>query len=83
MDTAHVDLGDCRRLVDLLARNAHDVWAQMRLNDGWAYGPERDDRRKLHPCLVRFEEMPEPDQAFDRAMIAEFLRAAMLLGFRR
>jgi len=36
-------------LTELLARNAHDVWAQQRLADGWRYGKQRDDGRKEHP----------------------------------
>jgi len=83
VDTSHVDLGERQYLVEGLARNAHEVWAEMRMRDGWTYGPERDDMRKLHPCLVRFEDLPEVDRAFDRSMIAEFLRAAILLGFHK
>lgn len=82
IDTSKVDLGDCQPLLEALARNAHDIWAELRMNDGWRYGPARDDVRKLHPCLVRFEEMPESDRAYDRAMLTEILKAAIVLGFR-
>lgn len=26
------------KLVDLLAKNAHDVWASARISEGWTYG---------------------------------------------
>jgi hypothetical protein len=83
IDTSGLDLGDCQPLIEPLARNAHDVWAQMRMQAGWSYGPERDDACRLHPCLVPFDDMSETDRAFDRAMIAEILRAAIIMGFRR
>lgn len=82
IDTSHLTLDDYQHLIEPLARNAHDVWARMRMQNGWTYGPVRDDARRLHPCLVRFEDMSESDRAFDRAMIAEILRAAIIMGFR-
>jgi ryanodine receptor 2 len=81
LDTSGVNLDDGRNVVESLARNAHEVWAQMRTQNGWTYGPERNDALKLHPCLVPFEELPESDRAFDRAMVAELLKAAILMGF--
>jgi hypothetical protein len=83
INTSRLELGDCQHLIEPLARNAHEVWAQMRMQSGWTYGPQRDDARRLHPCLVPFEEMSETDRAFDYDMIAEILRAAVIMGFRR
>ena len=83
IDTSNVVLGDCQQLVEALARNAHEIWAYLRMKDGWAYGPERDDVRKLHPCLVDFDEMAEQDRASDRAMMTEILKAAIAMGFGR
>ena len=30
-------------LVEALAKNVHEVWAQSRLAEGWRYGERRDD----------------------------------------
>src|SRR2546425_816815 len=35
--------------------NAHEIWAQQRLADGWTYGPTRDDAAKRHPCLLAYD----------------------------
>src|SRR4051812_26133881 len=49
IDTSQVALDERQRqLVEKLAANAHDVWAQKRLADGWRLGPERNDRAKTH-----------------------------------
>ena len=37
--------------------------------NGWRFGPTRDDRRKFHPDLVPFEELPASIQAYDYAII--------------
>jgi hypothetical protein len=70
------------RLTELLARNAHDHWAQQRLADGWVYGSRRDDGRKEHPCLVPYESLPESEKQYDRAAALETLRAVLALGYR-
>ena len=36
-------------LVEQIARNVHEVWAQKRLSQGWTLGPERSDKLKTHP----------------------------------
>jgi hypothetical protein len=82
MDTSSIDLAGSELLVEALARNAHEVWAELRMNDGWTYGPSRDDVRKQHPCLVRFDDLSESDRASDRAMMAEILKAVVFTGFR-
>jgi len=53
--TEHIALSDeILELVELLAENAHDIWASQRLRDGWTFGPERDDTERRHPCLVTY-----------------------------
>ena len=83
IDTAAVQLPQAvEELTELLARNAHEVWAQSRLADGWRWGPERNDERKEHPCLISYEELPESEKDFDRAIAIETLKMIVALGFR-
>jgi len=81
--TADVNLpAEILALTEQLARNAHEVWAQQRLSDGWTYGPERDDKTKKHPCLVPYEQLPESEKEYDRLTAMETLRAILALGYR-
>jgi hypothetical protein len=81
--TADVSLpAEILALTEQLARNAHEVWAQQRLSDGWTYGPERDDKTKKHPCLVPYEQLPESEKEYDRLTAMETLRAILALGYR-
>ena len=83
IDTSGVELTDeILQLTELLARNAHDVWAAARLAEGWQWGPKRDDTHKQHPCLVPYDKLPESEKNYDRSAALETLKAIMALGYR-
>jgi hypothetical protein len=83
IDTSRVQVPRAiEELTERLARNAHENWARQRIAEGWRLGPERDDRRKLHPCLVPYEELPESEKIYDRATAMETVKAILALGFR-
>lgn len=68
-------------LIEEMARNVHEVWAQNRMNEGWTYGPVRDDSELRHPCLVPYEQLPESEKDYDRATSQETLKLILKLGF--
>ena len=68
-------------LVEEMAKNVHEVWAATRIEQGWTYGPQRDDANKKHPCLVPYEELSEDEKTFDRNTSLETIRLIMKLGF--
>lgn len=69
-------------LTELLAKNAHENWARQRMDDGWKYGPRRDDVRKEHPSLVAYEELSESEKEYDRRTAMETLKTILSLGYR-
>lgn len=83
-----VDTGDVmlpeelNGLVEQMARNVHEVWARTRIEQGWTYGPERNDALKHHPCLVPYEDLPESEREYDRNTSVETLKLICKLGFR-
>lgn len=68
-------------LTEKIAENVHEVWAKSRIDEGWIYGPERNDSRKEHPCLVPYQELPEEEKEFDRNTALQTLRLIQKLGF--
>lgn len=68
-------------LMELLAKNAHDVWARKRISDDWRYGEERDDDRKLTPWLVEYEKLPDYMREYDRVMVRNTLKVVLKLGY--
>lgn len=83
IDTSKVELSpEIRQLTEVLSKNAHEVWAQERMAQGWRYGQDRDDARKEHPCLVPYDELPESEKVFDRNTAMGTLKAVLALGYR-
>ncbi len=82
IDTRDVELGsNLSELTEKLAENAHENWAQMRLQEGWSHGPSRDDEAKRHPNLVPYDELSEKDKDLDRGTAMETLKAVLALGY--
>lgn len=83
INTAEIKLSkEILELQELLAEHTHDIWAQQRLDQGWKYGEKRDDDRKLHPCLVHYDELPEEEKDYDRNTALQTLKAILALGYR-
>ena len=83
VDTSAVTLSpELLELTERIAANVHDVWAATRIADGWQYGSTRDDARKLHPCLVPYDDLPESEKEYDRNTAIETLKLIMKLGFK-
>lgn len=83
MDTEDVRLPEeLNELVEQMAKNVHEVWAQTRIQQGWTWGPERNDALKHHPCLVPYEDLPESEREYDRNTSIETLKLICKLGFK-
>lgn len=82
IDTADITLSaELQELTEEMARNVHEVWSRTRINDGWTYGPERNDAQKKHPCLVPYDELTESEKEYDRNTSQETLKLILKLGF--
>jgi hypothetical protein len=83
VDTAIIQLdAKILRLVEILAANAHDVWAAQRLSEGWEWGPRRCDATKKHPCLIPYASLPESEKEYDRSMVLETIKTLVVLGYQ-
>ena len=83
IDTNGVALPDeLMQLVEKMAKNVHEVWAETRIAQGWTYGEKRDDEKKTHPCLIAYEDLPEEEKEYDRNTCLGTLKLIMKLGFR-
>lgn len=82
IDTEHVRLPDSlTTLTERLARNTHENWSRLRIQQGWTWGPRRDDDKKEHPNLVPYEELAEADKDYDRRTATEALKTVLALGY--
>lgn len=69
-------------LIEQMAENIHDVWAESRIKEGWRYGPERNDSLKRHPCLVPYHDLDEVEKAYDRNTAIITLKLICQFGFK-
>lgn len=82
VNTSDVELSqELMQLVEQMAKNVHEVWAETRISQGWTYGDQRDDDRKTHPCLIPYEELPDSEKEYDRNTAVGTLKLIMKLGF--
>ena len=68
-------------LREAIAENAHEVWAKTRKDQGWSYGPERDDTKKLHPDMLPYNLLPESEKEYDRLMAINTIKLVKKLGW--
>lgn len=73
---------DLKVLAEEIAKNVHEVWSEGRMNDGWTYGPTRDDATRKHPCLVPYEALTEEEKEYDRRTSEETIKLILKLGFK-
>ena len=72
---------DLSELQEAIAENAHEIWAKKRKNQGWSYGPERNDQKKETPDMIPYCNLPESEKLYDREMAMQTLKLVKKLGF--
>lgn len=60
--------------LDLLARMEHGRWWADRSLDGWDYAADRDDKRKLHPDMLHYQQLNEETRQKDRDNVRTMIR---------
>lgn len=83
VDTSGIELpAELMKLAELMAQNVHEVWSKQRMEEGWSYGPVRNDQLKQHPCLVPYNQLPESEKEYDRHTALETLKTLSALGWK-
>lgn len=83
IDTDAVELSeDLIDLTELLAHNVHDLQARRQQQEGWSYGPHRDDAARTSPDLVHFDDLDAHARQRTRCIAAEILKTIQALGYR-
>lgn len=82
-----IDLNsDIEDLIEPIAENLHDIWAQSRMDEGYRYGPENNSDPNNGPLtnkdLRPYSELPDSEKEYDRKMAIGTLKLAARLGFK-
>lgn len=83
IDTRNVELpNELQQLSEMLARNTHENYVHLRMQQGWSYGPVRDDQLKTNPTLIPYHQLSESEKEYDRLTSIETLKVIIALGYR-
>lgn len=66
---------------DHLAQQEHERWCAERFLEGWRYSAVRSDVAKLHPALMRWDELQSEEQEKNKQSIKELPLIAAKAGF--
>lgn len=79
------NVGEVRAVIEsqmeALAEAEHIGWMEEKLKCGWAYGPIRDDARKIHPALISYAALSEADKEKDRNAVRSYPEIVNLAGY--
>jgi len=70
---------------DIIRRYAmmeHADWVAGKERFGWKYGEVRDNKERLHPCMVPWEELPEPEREKDRDIARNTIKLSKLVKMK-
>jgi len=71
--------------IEQIAIRAHEIWMDGKLKAGYKYGTDKDEKRKINPCLVSWEKLPDKERKKDRDIaenIIPLLESAGMMTFR-
>ncbi len=43
----------------------HRAWCEVKVADGWSWGPVKDPTKKEHPCLIEYDRLPQSQRTKD------------------
>ena len=68
--------------LERLAEAAHKVWMDGKLRNHWKYGPVTDKGKKIHSCLVAYDQLSEADKESDRDMVRGIPKILAAAGYK-
>ena len=84
VDTQHVFISHkLSNLIELLAKNDHDVWARSKIKMGWRFAPGRvSEKAMTTPMLVPYEMLSTTEKSRLRQSAVEMVKIVLHSGFK-
>lgn len=87
LDVSSVNINpELMELIELIAENAHDVWAVDKIKAGYTYAPADEEGKEQsgqhNHYLVPYEMLEEKDKEPDRKMAMQTIKLVKRLGYR-
>ena len=55
--------------IETMAKVEHIRWCWDKILHGWFYGHIKDSKKKIHPSIIPYEELSEPEKEKDRELV--------------
>ncbi|MFH0842417.1 MAG: SpoIIE family protein phosphatase [Bacteroidota bacterium] len=55
--------------IETMARVEHIRWCWDKILHGWIHGKTKDDRKKIHPSIIAYEDLSESEKEKDRELV--------------
>jgi len=69
--------------IEVIAHREHQGWCDDLRREGWTFAPvPKNTKKKTHPDLVEWDELPEPEKEKNRAPIRELPTFLTRAGYR-
>lgn len=59
---------------------SHQGWLELKQEEGWVYGPEKDIEKKTHPCMLPYSDLPEVQKQKDALFLSMVRQLGTLFG---
>ena len=79
-DAAEFSLDD--QALAAMAKAEHELWCVQKRADGWRPGIERDSKRRVHPDLVDWDQLPGPERQKNIHFIQQLPALLAEIGFQ-
>jgi hypothetical protein len=63
-----------RQNIELLAEAEHNGWTEHKYQNGWRFGPKRNNDKKIHNCLKPYTELSGKDRIKDRTSVISYIK---------
>jgi len=70
--------------IEMMAEMEHERWCEQKRQQGWVYGEIRDDKLKIHPSMVPYDDvhLSENEKEKDRNTVKEIPHFLTLAGYQ-
>jgi hypothetical protein len=68
-------------ILETLAAAAHDVFCQGKRRDGYRHGKEKSEKKKTHPLLIPYAELPEWAKEANRTNVRSIPNKLAAVGY--
>lgn len=69
-------------LVEMMARNNHEVWADKKVKKGWKYAPFHNEERQTNPDLAPYAKIGKVAKEMDKKAALGSIKVIQQLGYR-